>query len=249
MAAALAAGAGLPLKALAQSAEPGAGAEAAAAGLPARKAPAQAADLGVYPDPASFLLSKKERIFKLHGGADDLSGEELDCQLSLMIEEIFDTPFITRYTLGRHWKKITEWQRSEFALLFRRIMIQQIQSYRKIFKDSISESRLEVKDVQEKKPGFYGISSLIIPPSGKAAEVQWIVKDMGGGKYKVRDISVEGISIIVNQRHSYASLIRSLGGFEPFLERLRERAGPFPEHVLCVKVDFSRLPRSWKKIK
>ena len=199
--------------------------------LTAPKASAQTAALEAYSDPESFLLSRKDKLFELHEA--DLDEAEQNRRLCRIMEESFEMPHITKYVLGRHWRKITEDQRRDFALFFKQAMIRQVQVYREMFEESIEESHFEVKSQREAKPGIYNISTLVILPSGQINNVQWNIKKTAPGQYKIRDISVEGISFIINFRQSYSSLIRSKGGFDPFLEHLREKANFSPGENPC----------------
>ena len=205
---------------------------AAAENQPKGARPEEARPEKAYPsDPASFLLSQKDILFRLHEA--DLTEEEQERQLDLVLEENFAMPQITRYVLGRQWKKITEDQKQRFACIFKRVMIGQVQLYRELIGDALSESQIQIKSQKEARPGLYSLATVIISPSGKATNVSWRIRQTKAGRHQIRDISIEGVSLIVNMRQSYKSLIRAKGGFEPFLEDMREKAGLSADEDAC----------------
>ncbi len=55
------------------------------------------------------------------------------------------------------------------------------------------------------------VDSLIQRPGGKSVSVQWAVRQVGGS-FKIVDITVEGVSMVITNRSDYASAIQAQGG-------------------------------------
>ena len=185
-----------------------------------------------YPsDPASFFLNQQERIFKLH--QMDLTKEEQRRHIGVILEESFAAPQIERHVLGRHGRRLAEEQKRRFSCLFKQAMIQQIQAYGEIIGDKLLETQIKIKGHREKKSGLSALYTEVIPPGGQPIEVIWKLRRTAEGRYQVLDISIEGISIVLTLRNTYSSLIQKSGGFEPFLDLLREKTSPPASEADC----------------
>jgi len=121
----------------------------------------------------------------------------------------FDFRRMSQWVLGRHWRTATPEQRDRFVAEFRDLLVA-----------TYSTALLSYKDQE--------IIYLSVPlkPGDSEALVKTEVKQGGGqpnipihydfyknrdGAWKVYDIKIDGISIVVNYRSVYASKIRDKG--------------------------------------
>jgi phospholipid transport system substrate-binding protein len=132
----------------------------------------------------------------------------------------FDTRTIGRFVLGRHWRAANENQRGEYLRLFEDFVVR---SYAHRLGEYAGE-RLVVKGVRVAGGGDdFFVSSEIVRSSGPALRVDWRVRPRDKG-YKIVDVIVEGVSMLITQRDEFASVIRSSGGdLEGLLVALRRR--------------------------
>jgi phospholipid transport system substrate-binding protein len=67
------------------------------------------------------------------------------------------------------------------------------------------------------------VPSEIIPRDGAPARIEWRVRGKPGN-CKIIDVVIEGISMAINQRSEFASVIQRGGGeFDSLLTQLRKR--------------------------
>lgn len=170
--------------------------------------------------PSQFIASLGDNAIGVLVDDALTDGERIRLFRGLMVER-FDLPLISRYVLGVQWRRATPEQRDEYSVLFEEFIVQ------------IYSSRL----------GNYGGQSLLVKsarvarkdtivktevsgPGRPLVRVDWRVRG-NAGTYKVVDIIIEGMSMVITQRDEFAAVIRRSGGkFEGLLVRLREMTSP-----------------------
>ena len=136
-----------------------------------------------------------------------------------LLEEGFDFPLIGRYVLGIHWRRATDQQRSEYAVLFEQYLVSTYASRL----GSYGGETLDVKGERSDPNRDTIVSTEIIQKRGPRVKVDWRVRE-SAGIYKVVDVIVEGISLVITQRDEFSSVIRREGvGVEGLLAQLRDR--------------------------
>lgn len=136
-----------------------------------------------------------------------------------LLEEGFDFPLIGRFVLGVHWRRATAQQRAEFGVLFEQYLVNTYASRL----GSYGGETLRVKGERSDANKDTIVSSEIIQKRGPAIRVDWRVRGSAGA-YKVVDVIVEGISLVITQRDEFSSVIRREGaGVEGLLVQLRDR--------------------------
>lgn len=137
-----------------------------------------------------------------------------------LLIEGFDVPLIARFVLGVHWRRASPAQRTEYAGLFEKFLVQ---SYAARLGQYGGES-LKVKDARAGGEKDTIVSTEILQRGRPPVKVDWRVRS-GGATYKIVDVIVEGISMVITQRDEFSSVIRRSGGnVEGLLAKLRERA-------------------------
>jgi phospholipid transport system substrate-binding protein len=125
-----------------------------------------------------------------------------------LLRENFDIPRIARFVLGRYWTAANEQDRRRFVDTYREFIVR---SYATQF----SEYRGEVVRVTGARPESADITvvnSEIVHPSGDPPiRVAWRVH-REGDTFKIVDVDVEGVSMMLAQREEFASVIQRTGG-------------------------------------
>ena len=138
-----------------------------------------------------------------------------------LMAERFDLPLISRYVLGSHWRRATPEQREEYSTLFERFLVS---TYASRLGDYGGEI-LEVKSTRQEGKKDTIVSTRIGKKGGSLVRVDWRVRRMDHG-YKIVDVIIEGVSMIITQRDEFASVIRRSGGnVEGLLAKLRDNSG------------------------
>ena len=119
----------------------------------------------------------------------------------------FDGPGIARFVLGRYWRTASEQEQQEYMKLFEDYVIF-------VYGTRLSNFNGETFKVRGSRTDESGtvVSTDIISPSGEPPiKVDWrLVADRGA--FKINDVIIEGISMMVTQRSEFASIIQRHGG-------------------------------------
>jgi phospholipid transport system substrate-binding protein len=131
-----------------------------------------------------------------------------------------DIKTIGPWVLGRAWAQATEAQKKEYLGLFEALIVG---TYADRFERYAGE-KLVVNGATGRPGEDTVVQSYIDRPQlGQKIRVDWRMHRRDG-KLWIVDVIVEGVSLGVTQRSEFASAIKQMGGFEPFLAELRKRA-------------------------
>ena len=148
-----------------------------------------------------------------------ISDQELIGNFRTLFEEGFDVAFIARSALGRFWRKATEMQRAEYVPLFEDyiVHIYAVQFRQYSGEKFVAQSAREIPD-----GGFVVLSDVVLP-DGPATKLEWAVFDVEGAQ-KIRDIKVEGVSMITTYRDQFANtILQSNGEVAGLIDALKQK--------------------------
>lgn len=187
------------------------------AGILAPAAPAVAAA-----DPAAMISNLGSRALEVLG--KDATQSQRVARFRDLLRDDFDVPGIARFVLGRYWNSATDAQRAEFTKLFEEYIAV-------AYATRLAQYMGETFKVTGSRPDADGavVSSQIIRTGGAPpVKVDWRLTGRGG-RYKISDVSVDGISMAVTERSEFASVIQHNGGqMQGLLTMLREKTGGGP---------------------
>lgn len=130
-------------------------------------------------------------------------------QFATILENDFDVPRIARFTAGRHWGTATEVDRQRFVEVFERWIIV-------VYTDRFSTYSGDGIKVTGSRPDSETtatVFSQLVREAGTAPlKIEWRVRREQADDYRVVDVSVEGVSMLVTQREEFASVMQSNGG-------------------------------------
>ncbi len=179
----------------------------------------------IYESPKDFVQSFIEEALNFIA-TKELSIKEQERKLIESSRKYFDNRKISRFILGRHFKKFTDDQFEEFVTHFEITTSQTLVVLLRKSSDVINDitfADFRVIRTKESKRGIvYNLSgSVKISEGGQPIPLDLMVVDKDGN-YKILDIKVEGISYIINLRNTYGSFIES-EGIDKFLSNLKEK--------------------------
>jgi phospholipid transport system substrate-binding protein len=129
----------------------------------------------------------------------------------------FDLDRTARIALGRYWKTATEEQRAAFVSLFKDHVLV---SYGRRFHDYADRS-FRITGVRPSGDDITVESSVEGGPT--AIQLDWRI-GRAGQDWRVRDVAVEGVSLLLAYRHEFAAVIERHGGsVDGLLDELRRR--------------------------
>lgn len=152
---------------------------------------------------------------------DSLSKEVRTDRLRLLFARGFDIRTIALFALGRHWRGASKQQLHEYLELFEEFILA---SYAERFGAYGGES-LAVKGARVASRRDVVVVSELEQPGQPALRVDWRVRETKRG-YKIIDVIVEGVSMLITQRDEFIAVIRTHGkGIEGLLAALRKKTG------------------------
>jgi phospholipid transport system substrate-binding protein len=131
----------------------------------------------------------------------------------------FDFEYSSRLVLGRNWRAATPEERERFQEAFKRTLIR-----------SYGSAMLKYSDQEivflpfREEPGKDNatVKTEIDVGDSKPVAVDYNVR-LVDGEWKVYDVIIDGISVVVNYRGTFGSEIKRLGGLTPLIEKMEER--------------------------
>lgn len=119
----------------------------------------------------------------------------------------FDLPTVSRFVLGRYWRRAKEVEREEFVQLFEDYLVA-IYGRRL---GNFSRSGLRVTGHRASGADGAIVHSQIDPHNGPTINLAWRLKRQDDD-WRVVDIMVEGVSLAIAQRSEFTTVIRNSGG-------------------------------------
>lgn len=167
-------------------------------------------------DPRAFVSALGAQAIQVLGPS--VPPAQRLARFRVLFNNDFDMPGIGRFVLGRYWRTATPQEQQEFLALFQEYIV-------RAYSARLGEYGGEPFRVTWARP--YGeetiVSSEILRPNGNRIEVDWHLVNQGG-RYKITDVYVGGVSMKVTQRDEFAAVIQRSGGrVEGLLAQLRQK--------------------------
>ena len=151
---------------------------------------------------------------------NELEPEDRRAGFKRLIGGHFDLTGISRFVLGRHWKRATDAERKEYSELFEKYVISSVD--RKL--SSYAGETLEVGVARTKGETAAVVTSQIVRPTANPVRVDWRLR-FSDGDWRIIDMVVEGVSLALTHRNEFDAVIKQGGGqISALLRRLREQA-------------------------
>lgn len=159
-------------------------------------------------------------VLRKEGGSLKDRPERLYQIIDELILPHFDFLRMSKWVLGRHWAKATEAQQGAFAHEFQALLVR---SYARALVDYRNQE-VEFISTTERAPDDVTIRAKIKQPGGPSVPVTYQMH-LNDGHWKVYDVSVDGVSLVINYRSSFNQEIRR-NGIDGLIERLSKHNAP-----------------------
>jgi phospholipid transport system substrate-binding protein len=137
-----------------------------------------------------------------------LSTEAREAKFRSLLENNFDMPRISKFVLGRYWNDANDQEKQQFAKLFEEYIVR---SYAQRFSEYSGEE-VKIANSRPESETTTIVSSRIIRPNGAPpAKVDWRVRK-DNNDFKIVDVDVEGVSMVLTQREEFSTVIQHNGG-------------------------------------
>ena len=159
--------------------------------------------------------------------SSNLSDEELTNRFRVLFEEGFDVPFIAKSALGRFWPRASDAERTQYIPLFEDYIVE---IYASQFRGYVGQG-FKPQSAHVDDSGFVTVFSDVTAEDGTVTKLQWIVVNISG-KPRIRDILIEGVSMIQTYRDQFANeILQHDGKVAGLLDALREKTASLKTHT------------------
>jgi phospholipid transport system substrate-binding protein len=143
----------------------------------------------------------------IHALADrSIPVAEREAKVRVLLSEGLDLAMIGKFALGRFWNIASPAQRSDYAKLFHEYVLNTYASRLAAY----SGEAVKVTGAQPIAETDAIVLTTIARPNGPPVSAGWRVR-AEGGKFKVVDVVVEGVSMVLTQRQEFASVMQNKG--------------------------------------
>ena len=142
-------------------------------------------------------------------------------RLYAIVEEIvlphFDFSRMSRRVLGRHWREATEDQQERFTEAFKQMLVR---TYATAIAEYRDQAIVYLPMRARGEGGEVSVRTQIEPPGGTPIPIFYEMYPIDD-KWKVYDVSIDGVSLVINYRSSFSNEIRR-NGMDSLISRLTE---------------------------
>ena len=142
------------------------------------------------------------------------SKEEKIDKLKAIAKETVDIAGIGFYTLGSYRKNISDAQKKEYANLFEQYFLKSFASRLAEY----SNPEIEVDSKKKLNENYTMVSSTLVSTEQRpAVKIDWRIYTKNPENPKIRDLIIEGLSLVRTQKEEFSSIIQSNDGDINFL--------------------------------
>lgn len=155
--------------------------------------------------PDSLVKSTAEEVFEVLRGDGDTA--ELAALVDTKVVNHFDFGAMTRLAVGKHWRVADDAQRETLTTEFRTLLVRTYSVALKSFVDY----QIEYRPVQYSSDGRQAIvQTLVSKDGGKPVQMDYRMLAYPDN-WKVYDVLVGGVSLVVNYRSLFSSTVERSG--------------------------------------
>ena len=121
---------------------------------------------------------------------------------------------MSRWVLGRHWRKASKEQQQAFTVQFQGLLVRTYSQALVDYKDQ----KIEVLPMKSEATGPVIVRSRIVQAGGPPIPINYRMS-LQNDQWKVFDVSIDGVSLVINYRASFNQEIRR-NGIDGLIKRL-----------------------------
>jgi phospholipid transport system substrate-binding protein len=161
-----------------------------------------------HADAATALIKRlNDTLLATMQSAKKLGFEGRYEKLEPVLESTFDMNFMTQYSAGRYWRKLTAEQKKKLVEAFSRLTVA---TYASRF-DGYSGERFRILSEETPREGNKLVKSELVKSDGEPVKLNYLLRDTKDG-WRVIDIFLKGtISELATKRSEYSSTLGNEG--------------------------------------
>ena len=171
--------------------------------------------------PDILVINTAEEILAIIKRDKDIQSGNKAKMLDLVETKIlphFNFTRMTRLAMGKNWRKAAPGQQREIVNQFRTLLVRTYYKALSVYSDHTIKVT-PLKNIDGNKD--VTVKTQLIQNQGKAVQIDYSM-EKNGSSWKVYDVTVAGISLVINYRGSFNSQIRK-GGVDGLLKTLTEK--------------------------
>jgi len=172
-------------------------------------------------DAAKFVDSLGQRAFQMLN-QQGMPLEQKEAQVRALLADNFDLKLIGRYVVGQSWRTMGEEQQETYLTLFEEYVLR---TYSKRL-GGYSGQQFQIAGVKSASPEDHVVATTISRPGAPPVEASWRVQAKTA-QYKIVDVVVAGVSMVVTQRSEFGAVIQRQG-VDGLIETLRMQVSKIP---------------------
>jgi phospholipid transport system substrate-binding protein len=150
--------------------------------------------------------------------SEQLAYEGRYAELDPVIRQVYDLPFMSAKTLGRHWKGLSEQDRERWVSTFSRMTVS---TYADRFEE-YSGQQFQVLSAEPASHETVMVRTRIVPVDDDPVELDYRVRG-ADGSWRIIDVFMNGtVSELALRRSEYSSVFKR-DGFESLLASMEEK--------------------------
>ena len=171
--------------------------------------------------PQELVKETSQRMIKaLQQEKTDL--KKNPARVTQLVNEIvlphFDFQRMSKLALGRYWRRADESQQKEFTDQFRTLLVR---TYRSALTEYRDQTITFLPFTDNPDSGDVTVKTEVEQPAGSSIPIDYRLH-LADGEWKVYDVIIDGISLVINYRSSFSSEIRQ-SGIAGLIDKLRKR--------------------------
>jgi len=170
---------------------------------------------------AKFVDSLGQRAFQTLN-QQGVPLEQKEAQVRALLADNFDFKLIGRYVVGQSWRTMGEEQQEAYLTLFEEYVLR---TYSKRL-GGYSGQQFQIAGVKSASPEDHVVATTIMRPGAPPVEASWRVQTKSA-QYKIVDVMVAGVSMVVTQRSEFGAVIQRQG-VDGLIETLRMQVSKIP---------------------
>lgn len=151
-----------------------------------------------------------EALSFLKGQKENWDQVAVESKFEDILDKYFNVKYIAKASLGQYWRKATDSEKQAYLKIFKDNII-------KVYAVRFKEYKNQVIEVE--KSSVRGRGDVIVfskitsgegdqPPLG----VDWRVRLQKDGSYRIIDLDIAGVSMLITQKNEYKAIIEQNGG-------------------------------------
>lgn len=161
-------------------------------------------------NPAELVKNVTQNVLNKLAEDKDRLGKDKDLvneYVSTFVLPNFDFEYMSQLVLGKYWRKATAQEKTDFTEQFRTLLV-------RTYANSLTNYSDQEVEYLPWRPGSdpddTKVGVEIIPQAGPSIPIDYALH-RNNGKWKVYDVSVDGLSLVTNYRRSFGKTVKAEG--------------------------------------